>query len=272
MSIASAVQLLSIGGSSIKTFKTLLPTLVQEADIVVTGAPHAKRQDMYWLAVSTAFGMISNFTITGALLPKGLIMMEYNAEQNHVRFYCKQISTWAQVWYSLKSGDPFGRFTTKLFGGPQDITVGGKWEWWDRATPGIPGVPGSVTGFGKLGWEGEPILVKTPTYISPAAGELISYNPHPAGDDQSRGLPGIANEPKAIALDPTGNPRPDFLVFQALACACDPKPNLGTLPVEGDLIKPHADKLLTREIIGADSPAAKAHDGKTDIKFEKPKC
>lgn len=226
------------------------------------------------MAVSTAFGMISNFTITAALLPKGLIMMEYNAEQNHIRFYCKQISTWAQVWYSLRSADPFNRFTIRLMGGPGDVSVGGKWEWYDRFTPGIPGLPGTVSGFGRLGWEGETILTKAPTYTSAGGVEYVSDNPFPAGDDQSRGPTTIAADPKVTALDPKATyTRPEYLVFQALACACDPKPNLGTPVGASDPLKPAADKLLTKSTgYSGSSEAVKAHDGKSNIKFEKPKC
>lgn len=228
--LANSVRAFRFGVEAFKAIEGLLPTLVQDMDVVVTGMPHAKRYHLYWLAVSTAFGYISNFTVLGKTLPKGLIMLEYNAEQNHVRFYCKQISTWAQVWFNLKKADPLGRFTTQIFGGPKDISKGGKWEWYGAAF----GLPGSPEDFGKLGWEKETILTKAPTYSPVAGGTLISENPYPDGDEVSRGPASIAADPAVVAIDPTYWYRnPERLLFQALSPPCNP--NLST-PVTGSTI------------------------------------
>lgn len=218
-SLTSAASTMRVGGQAIQTFNSLLPTLVQETDVVVTGMPHAKRYDLYWLAVSTAFSFVRNFTVTGKMLPKGLIMLEYNAELNHVRFYCKQISTWSQVWYNLKRADPLGRLTTQIFGGPRDETKGAGWQWYAVGF----GLPSSERDFGKLGWEGETILTKQPTFTSVAGQQFVSENPRPDGDEQSRGPASIAASPAVVALDPSYTYRnPEYLLFQLLSPPCNP--------------------------------------------------
>jgi hypothetical protein len=183
--------------------------------------PHARRQDLYWLAVSAAFGHISNFTITGLGLPKGHIMIEYNSELNHVRFYCRQISTWAQVWYNLRRLDPLGRLTTQVMGGPKEDLKGGAWQWFGGI--GIGGLPTNPADFGRLGWENETILTKNATYRSAAGQDLVSYNPYPDGDEQSRGPATIASDPAITAIEPGyGMTRPEYLLFQALSPPCNP--------------------------------------------------
>jgi hypothetical protein len=218
--LGSAANAVSIGGSTVKILKSMLPTLAQEADVVVTGMPHAKKKDLYWLAVSTAFSFINNFTLLGLTLPKGYIMLEYNAELNHVRFYCKQISTWDQVWYNLKRADPFGRLTTEIFGGPREETKGGAWQWYSRAIAGLPNDPAD---FGRLGWENETILTKKSTYTAVDGSSYVSYNPYPDGADESRGPNYITGDPAILALEPGYSYRyPEFLLLQALSPPCNP--------------------------------------------------
>lgn len=212
-----------------KTLENTLPILEEEADVIVTGNPKALRFELYWVAVCAAFGMIRNRTLAGFFLPKGFIALEYNHEQNHVRFTVRQVSSWLEWSSSLRAHDPFGRFTLELFGGPKNDLFGGDWQWFTKA-PG-DAIPGRKD-MANLGYEGRAILTQAATSTDPAGDIRLNENPHPPGDEVSRGWPTIAADPAVPGLDPGYNYfRPEYLLFQALSGPCS---TAGKLVNHGD--------------------------------------
>lgn len=217
--VLSAVSTgLNVANSIDKQIDNIMPMLHQECNVVVQGAPYAKRFDLYWIAVSAAFGHIRNLTLMGKLLPNGVIMIEYNSELNYVRFYCKQVTSWKEAWANAR-----GRFggVSQVMYGPKDELRGGSWQWYAGAIPGIPG----KDDVGKTGWENETILTKNSTYIPVSGVEMVSANPEPF-DESSRGAPTIAADPKINNISGWefyNYPNPEYLVYQMLSGPCDAK-------------------------------------------------
>lgn len=236
--IPAAISAAKAAKSAYDSAVELLPLLIEDVDVVVTGAPFHTKSELYFLAVAAAFGKISNRTITGLLLPKGHLMVEYNGEGNYVRFNVRQISTWDSVWYNVwKVNNQYARTFGPLSGrgvatpkvavsvlstGPTDISYGGTYDWYSSITPGLG--TGDLPQLANTGWERETILTPFATYDSPTAGRQTSFNPYPDGDGISRGPNTIAADP-AVA-DSQKNRLPEYLVLQALAQPCNPERQL----------------------------------------------
>ncbi len=211
----------------------LFPTLEEEADVTVFLNPDGLRSDAYWLCCATAFGMVRNKDLTGRLLPNGCIGLEYKAQENAVRFVCRQESSWKGTLNSLK--DPIlRRFTIQLFGGVNNETRGGDWQWY-ADNPLIGGIPGTGTGFasnpkfGDLGYLNRSILTQYPTYGDAKLNPQLSVNPVPPFDSQSRGVPGIAGDPIVKTFDPNYTyTHPHYLLFNALLGPCSGADRLTT--------------------------------------------
>jgi len=207
----------------------VVPKLVQEVDVVVYGNPNAKRKDLYWIAVSAAFGHIKNNIPGGLFLPRGCIILEYHSEQNVVRFYCRQLSNYVQAFSTIFVGKP----PFDLFNGPKEQLTGGKWEWYAKIALG--GVPTTPEDFGSTGWEDETILTKNPIYKDAFSTNLVSHNPSPWQDERSRGGLPIASMTTVIDPIEPGNTysRPDLLLFQALKDPCTAETTLPSITFPG---------------------------------------
>lgn len=207
----------------------VFPTLEEEADITVYMNPGASRVDGYFLAIGTAFGFIKNRDLTGKLLPNGFIGIEYHAEQNMVRFVCRQESTWKGTLQSLsKPASVGGSRPLALFNGPPEETVGGDWQWYN---PGINGIPrkGGVGAFAR--WKDRVILAPTATYVDVGDGNKrkLAKSPTPPGDHHSRGQAGPAGSAEVKTLDPKYQlTHPHYLLFNALLGPCDAGAKLTT--------------------------------------------
>lgn len=231
MKVPGIGTLVQIGTEINKGINSLLPVLHQEVNVVVQGAPFAKRYDLYWIAAAAAFGQIINLTTNRFQLPTGMILLEYNSEQNYVRFYCKQVTVWKDAWANMA-----GRAFSQVLYGPKDSLTGGTWEWsvvGGRLAPTL-GLP--EKDLAKTGWEGEPILTKNVFSKSVSGVDFVSQNPTPL-DGISRGGAMLANNENIKNIsgwEGYNYNHPEYLLYQLLAGPCDltttrPVPN-GEVP------------------------------------------
>lgn len=247
--------------SSLSTLVDNLPHLEEEAVIEVRGKPGSKLNDLYFLGLATAFGLIKRFDALQWLTPPpGLLMVECDHSDNWVRVTLKQrvslvTSTYAGGiepgggWSSLVNAaltpgvipGPIGgllpqlpqavpalgsrqvpAYDRPLYAGLSESVVGGAWNITSEALPGIPNNETSLN-VKSLPFTGRTILTRNPLVQDPnpaianpnAAPIVPSMNPHPAGDNRSRG-----NVPRQSSFVP--NETGTFLAQLVYAALSDP--------------------------------------------------
>lgn len=121
--------------------RNALPTLEDEATVVVVGNPKASKAELYFLAASVGFSLVRRYDILAEeFLPAGMIICEYDAASNAVSFTvkyttCLTTSTWAVGWDEIRQ--------IPVYGGPKNTVVGASWNFISAVT-GTPSDPASA--------------------------------------------------------------------------------------------------------------------------------
>lgn len=191
-----------------------VPVLEDEVVVEVVGQPGASKQELYFLALAAANGVVRRFqplVQPNPLLPPtaAVIMIEYDAADHWVRATIRyQVgATAANVLTSSNAQRTAGKFIDNLavYRGPQCEVVGGEFDFIATGVAGavITGLPNAAEAP-KLPFAGQVILTACPTTKKPnpapiqnatpptetitSPGEPIpSPNPKPPGDNRSRG-------------------------------------------------------------------------------------
>jgi hypothetical protein len=209
--IARMLPFLSRAGTaasqSIDALRNNIPQLDDQVTVEVTGNPGTTKQQLYFLALATANGIVRRFaTLEGSNIfqppPMGLLMIEYDAADNWVRcvmqYRCGMLSVIAPP-----TGGP-GLERLAVYRGPQCDVNGGTFDFTNILLPGIP-ASSNAPSAPILPLTGQPILTQCPTVKTPqptvitqdpapsqpvtSTGPVInSPNPKPAGDNRSRGV------------------------------------------------------------------------------------
>lgn len=208
--------------SAISTIKEQIPVLEDEVVVEVRGQPGATKKQLYYLALSAAFGLIRRFDLgvngVYVAVPPGVLMVEYDAADNWVRatvrFRTSLITTSVTIALPMLNPLPIPLFGTLfadsvndylkekagldfygeavVFSGPKEEVVGGKFNFAGVLTPAVPTTARS-RGAPKLPFEGRVILTTAPSVKEPIpapgtiGGEILCPNPKPPGDNRSRG-------------------------------------------------------------------------------------
>lgn len=213
------------GGSALSGIRDNMPTLEDEVTVEVVGQPGNNKQQLYFLALATANGMITkmNASLTSLSGSYGMLMIEYDAANDWVR--CTLRYKWgmanANVLLSGALSPIFGqvgRFNLDnlvVYRGPPCNVVGGVFDFTADGLPGLPASskprqdilnPSLNQGNGPpiLPFAGQMILTPCPTTPTPNPAPVIqnpapeaprgnvgpvivSPNPKPPGDNRSRG-------------------------------------------------------------------------------------
>lgn len=197
------------GGAALDLVKdmTLNAIIDDTVTVEVRGQPGANKQQLYYLALAAANGMVRRVVqLDSPIKPSfGMLSIEYDAAGNWVR--CTIRYTWSMLSVNVKNTKVFGaNFFDGLavYRGPQCGVVGGEFDF--VGTNGLRGVPSTVApGAPDLPFDGQTILTDCPRVQEPKPtamtqnpppkiplknpGELIdSPNPKPPGDNRSRGV------------------------------------------------------------------------------------
>lgn len=209
-----------------ETLNKISPQLEDEVTVEVVGQPGATKQELYFLALAAANGMVRRFNrpagLNSLVFPAfGAIMIEYDAADHWVRATIRyRWSTIAAAAGSSTLPRP-GNFFDNLavYRGPQCNVVG---DNFDFVSPLLPGIPASSVDPAQapiLPFDNQMILTGCPTTRRPtpapitqppapdaplaggAGVEIPSPNPKPPGDNRSRGAvvrPGSGGESTAV--------------------------------------------------------------------------
>lgn len=247
----------------------MLPTLEDEVTVEVTGQPGHSKQQLYFLALAAANGVVRQFsTLFGpeSLLSPGygMLMAEYDAADHWVRATIRY--KWGMATAALAPRAVFGNGSIfdqlVVYRGPQCNVVGGNFDFTNVALPGIPSDTFGVE-VPKLPFEGQTILTKCPTVPTPNPAAITqspvqnrplknpgvpipSPNPKPPGDNRSRGMvpvPGTGGSTGGAATTYNGGAPAakccDFaaalapLVFAALSAPATNADMTFPVPVQG---------------------------------------
>lgn len=213
MSLAVIVKAIGgkipIIGQIISGIDDATPKLEDEVTVEVVGQPGARKQDLYNLALVTAYGLARPQRIARFLLPPpGLLMIEYDAADNWVR------CTLRYKVGALSPGVGIGGISMlsqlPLIDGPPEAVIG--------VTPVFPL---SIIGLPFLGrpFVDKTVLTTAGKVIDPnptikgSGGPIIdSPNPKPSGDNRSRGS----------VNDPSANIVSSYLIPMVFAALNDP--------------------------------------------------
>lgn len=167
--------------------KNAMPVLEDEAVVTVWGQPGTTKKELWKMAAATAFSMVRRWDMWKSIPPVSLIMVEYDAASNLVRFTVRYRTNLAGA---EQLGDGLaGLREAPLYSGPGETVVGGPWNF-RGAVPGMPiGKPKpNELAVPRLGWAGKVILTND-NQITPDGkiGEGIRVpNPRPLGDARSK--------------------------------------------------------------------------------------
>jgi hypothetical protein len=204
--------------------KKQVPVLEDEVTVEVRGQPGSTKKQLYYLALSTAFGLIRRFDVSVGNVflaaPPGVLMCEYDAADHWVRATVRfrtnliasaatsVIESAAQNTFNILGGivtyaiDAYLSDTQNrplpiysqavVYSGPKEEVVGGPFNFTGAITPAVPTQKRSE-GAPQLPFEGRVILTTAPSVREPnpypaALGQTIpTPNPKPPGDNRSRG-------------------------------------------------------------------------------------
>lgn len=190
-----------------QAIKKQQPTLEDEVTVEVVGQPGANKQQLYYLAMSTAFGIVRQYQSINAILAfvtpsYGMLMSEDDAADNWVRCTVRySVGMWGAVTQNTKNqlmgtttGSIFDQLT--VYRGPQCNVNGGKFDFLSTPLPtaptglagiinralDIPGFLGQIPGIPanpnngdapELPFAGQPILTTCPTVTTPNPTRVI---------------------------------------------------------------------------------------------------
>lgn len=186
-----------------------IPKLDDEVTVEVLGHPGASKQQLYFLALAAANGMVKRFSPLLNLNPlvapvMGMLMIEYDAADNWVRCTLRyQTSTLAAATTGARRSTYYNDLA--VYRGPQCAVVGERFDFTSKILPGIPSSSVAEGGSGPdLPFEKQTILTQCPEVMQPAPKPLTvnpaisatpqatikipSPNPKPPGDNRSRGV------------------------------------------------------------------------------------
>ena len=212
------------------------PYLEDNVIVEVVGQPGVTKQDLYYLAMAAANGMVRRFgNLIGASNPYGKISIEYDAADHWVRASISY--RWAMLAVVAGGFGPapsIVEFADKMavYRGPQCDVVGGDFDF-KAPEAGADAVFRLPTGLPNLPFKGQTILTACPTTKTPlpqavkekpaptypgrgVGAEIPSPNPKPPGDNRSRGAvvapksgPTSAGPPGPFSSLPGPNPDAD---------------------------------------------------------------
>lgn len=181
-----------------------IPHLENEAVVEVVGQPGASKQQLYFLAMSTAMGLVgrSDFSVILPGTPRfyvnpppGMIMVEYDAADNWVRATIRYRTSTLGAITETFSAQRFYR-ETAVYAGPNDSVTGAEFNF-TSINPLGPGIPNSAQSSGapQFPFAGRDVLSSRPGVFDPnpdielgSANPIPSPNPKPPGDNRSRGV------------------------------------------------------------------------------------
>lgn len=203
-----------------------MPVLEDEIVIEVLGQPGHTKQNLYYLALAAANGVVPRyntlFGITQIASPSyGMLMIEYDPADKWVRCRIRYRTGMAGAWVYQRLEER-GSIIDRLavYRGPQCQVVGGKFNFVNVVLPGVP-ARATDEKAPKMPFEGQPILTTCPTTsppnpsvitqdpaptypVSNPGAEIPSPNPKPPGDNRSRGAVTV---PGDSGLQPQGGTR-----------------------------------------------------------------
>lgn len=208
----------------------LPPTLEDNVVVEVAGQPGTTKQQLYFLALATANGIVRRFGNLVSVVPAfGRLTITYDAHSNWVRcaiaYRFSMAATMADR--SFPAPNVAGLVARMaVYRGPQCDVVGGNFDFVDSS--GAPGVPRSAADPAApvLPLAGQPIITACPTTATPIpaaitqnpvpsaplgrVGPIIpSPNPKPPGDNRSRGaVVGAPQDAGAEGAGPFPGPTP----------------------------------------------------------------
>ncbi len=221
--VMDIINLIKTGGEALKTVRDNLPLLEDEVTVEVVGQPGSNKQQLYYLALAAANGMVTRMgasllSISGSY---GMLMIEYDGASDWVRCTIRYKFGMAQLAVGGASlltvgADRFAVQKLAVYRGPSCDVVGGKFDFTGQGTTsGLPGIPNSskaIDGAPQLPFAGQMILTACPTTPQPVptavrespvptaplgttGAPVESPNPKPPGDNRSRGaiyIPGTS--------------------------------------------------------------------------------
>lgn len=223
--VKGALDTAARGSAGIQGVAANTPILEDEVTVEVVGQPGAQKNELYYLALAAANGVVRRFGNIIQLNPLAppnfaLLMIEYDAADHWVRCtiaYKTGMTSLAAGTLATKVGSlGFDRFA--VYRGPQCDVVGGNFDFVD-STPlfssGVPNSPDPRTGAPNLPFAGQEILTSCPRSALPNPGPMTdspppsqpltnpgpvgpTVNPKPPGDNRSRGhvvAPGASQNP-----------------------------------------------------------------------------
>lgn len=212
--LVKAVSAVSVISDAVRK---LSPQLEDEVTVEVVGQPGATKQQLYFLALAAANGVVRRFGSFAMVPPAyGAIMIEYDAADHWVR------ATIRYRWSTITAATPFfgqqpfpfspdrnlGFYNgLAVYRGPQCDVVGGTFDFTTDPPSTLVGIPSSSAKAGEmpiLPFARQMILTGCPTTSQPtpspvtqtppdnfplAPGQPVipSPNPMPPGDNRSRG-------------------------------------------------------------------------------------
>lgn len=224
------------------------PILEDEVTVEVVGQPGANKNELYFLALAAANGVVRRFGSIIQLNPAAppnyaLLMIEYDAADHWVRCTIAYKTGMASIAAGTLS-TPVGRLGFDRFAvyrGPQCEVVGGNFDFVDQTlllSTGIPNTPAPTSGAPQLPFQGQTILTSCPRSPLPAPTPMTqapppsqplrnpgpagpTVNPKPPGDNRSRG---VAVVPGASENAPNGQccPKSTQLIPLVFAALTDP--------------------------------------------------
>lgn len=212
--IGIALDALQAGSAAIDTINKIVPQLEDEVTVEVRGQPGTTKQQLYFLALAAANGMVRRFdNLANMVAPsQGMLMIEYDGADDWVR--CTIRYKWSCLSATVLRVDNLpspGTFydNVAVYRGPSCNVVGDNFDFVNQfpfLTIGLPGIPATAASpdAPQLPFDDQMILTGCPTTEEPKPkaitqnpvpdrplernGTVIpSPNPKPPGDNRSRG-------------------------------------------------------------------------------------
>jgi hypothetical protein len=219
-----ALEAIPKAGEALKTIRDNLPVLEDEATVEVTGQPGSTKQELYYLALAAANGLVSRMgaSLVSVAGSYGMLMIEYDAASDWVRCTLRYRFGMASLNIKTISTAPVSRFSINnlaVYRGPACNLIGGKFDFTEEGPINVlPGIPSSSVSdeIPVLPFTGNQILTPCPFYAPPTLSPITqspaperplrsdvgpptpSVNPKPPGDNRSRGavpIGGAVREP-----------------------------------------------------------------------------
>lgn len=199
-------KIIDVVGTATAAVRKNVPILDDQVVVEVSGQPGSSKQELYYLALATANGIVRRFqpllVVNPAVPPTmALLQIEYDAADSWVRctIHYRVGTLAANVRTGARTGKDFYD-TLAVYRGPQCGVVGGTFDFVDPSIlPGIPNQDKAPI----LPWAGRSILTSCPTTQQPVVSPITqdppatetliqtqtitSPNPKPPGDNRSRG-------------------------------------------------------------------------------------